>query len=237
MMTTIRDQIAQNLDHVHNVISSALARSGRPATAVQLVCVTKYARDEWIDALLECGQTALGENRPQQLDQRASKYPDHVRWHLIGQLQRNKVRRALGSTHLIHSVDNLRLLNRIESIATEENRRPSILLQVNLSEDGDRNGFTDATLRACWAQICDLNRTEVLGLMTMAPVAVEPESSRPTFESLRNLAGELGTIRVQRGGQPLSELSMGMSNDFEVAIEAGATIVRLGRTLFQGLEN
>ncbi len=147
------------------------------------------------------------------------------------------MRRSLGSTHLIHSVDNLRLLNRIDSIATEEGRHPSILLQVNLSDDGDRNGFTDATLRACWDRVCDLDNTQVLGLMTMAPVAENPASSRPTFESLRNLADELGAIRVQQGGEPLSELSMGMSNDYEVAIEAGATIVRLGRTLFQGLEN
>jgi len=236
-MNTITDQIANNLARVHDVISSASSRSGRSADDVQLVCVTKYAREEWIDALLECGQTALGENRPQQLAQRADTYPDHVRWHLVGQLQRNKVRRTLGSTHLIHSVDNLRLLNRIDSIATEEGRQPSILLQVNLSEDGDRNGFTDATLRTCWDRVCELKHTQVLGLMTMAPAADGPESSRPTFESLRNLADELGAIRVRKGGEPLSELSMGMSNDYEVAIEAGATIVRLGRTLFQGLEN
>jgi pyridoxal phosphate enzyme (YggS family) len=230
------EQIAGNLARVRTDIAEACSRSGRKAGDVQLVCVTKYARPEWIDGLLACGETMLGESRPQQLEQRSAEFPDHVKWHLLGQLQRNKVRRTLAAASLVHSVDSLRLLERIETIATDEGRRPAVLLQVNSSDDPSRTGFTSESLRTAWPRVCGLTRTDVRGLMTMAPPPADPLATRAAFDSIRDLAVELGEIRIEQGGAALEELSMGMSNDFEIAVEAGATLVRLGRTLFEGLD-
>lgn len=234
-MTSIGDRIVENLARVRMTIAEASARCGRDPGDLQLVCVTKYADPRWIEALVDCGETVLGESRPQQLEQRAADFPEHIRWHLVGQLQRNKVRRTLAAASLVHSVDSLRLLERIETIATDEGRRPPVLLQVNVSGEASRSGFTTETLRDSWPRVCELARTDVRGLMTMAELSEDPDSTRRAFETLRGLAAELGAIRVEQGGAPLTELSMGMSNDFEVAIEAGSTIVRLGRTLFEGL--
>ena len=236
-MTGIEDRIADNLARVRATISEACARNGRDPGDVQLVCVTKYARPEWIAGLIACGETVLGESRPQQLEQRAAEFPDHIRWHLVGQLQRNKVRRTLATTALVHSVDSPRLLERIETIATDLGRRPPVLLQINLSGEESRSGFTRDSLRDAWPRVCQLTRTDVRGLMTMARFSDEPETARPTFEALRGLAEELGEIRVEQGGAPLVELSMGMSNDYQVAVQAGATMVRIGRTLFSGLDD
>ena len=235
-MSGTTEQIARNLARVRTDIAEACSRGGRKPADVQLVCVTKYARPEWIDGLLECGESVLGESRPQQLEQRAAEFPDHVKWHLLGQLQRNKVRRTLAAASLLHSVDSLRLLERIETIATDEGRRPAVLLQVNCSDDPTRTGFTTESLRTAWPRVCGLTRTDVRGLMTMAPPSADPLETRAAFDSIRDLAVELGEIRIEQGGAALQELSMGMSNDFEIAVEAGATLVRLGRTLFEGLD-
>jgi len=236
-MSSTAKRIAENLERVRERIAEACSRAGRDPLDVQLVCVTKYARPEWIAGLLECGEKALGESRPQQLEQRAAEFPDHVQWHLLGQLQRNKVRRTLAAASLVHSVDSLRLLERIEAIAIDEGRRPAVLLQINSSDDSSRTGFTPQTLRAAWPRVCELTRTDVRGLMTMAPAAEDPLATRAAFDSIRELAVELREIRVEQGGVALQELSMGMSNDYEIAVEAGATVVRLGRTLYEGLDD
>ncbi len=234
-MNNTSQQIAENLNRVRQRISVACDRVGRDPQDVQLVCVTKYALPEWIECLLECGQTVLGESRPQQLEQRAGDFPAHIQWHLLGQLQRNKVRRTLAAATVVHSVDSLKLLNRIETIAIDEGRRPKVLLQVNLSGNSAKHGFTPESLDAEWPRVCELGQTHVAGLMTMAHQADDLHHTRTTFETLRDVADRLGTARVEQGGKPLSELSMGMSNDFEIAVEAGATLVRIGRTLFEGL--
>jgi len=236
-MSSTSERIAENVGRVRARIAEACSQGGRETLDVQLVCVTKYARTEWIEGLLECGQAVLGESRPQQLEQRAAEFSDHVQWHLLGQLQRNKVRRTLAAAALVHSVDSLRLLERIEAIAIDEGRRPPVLLQINSSNDATRTGFTSDSLRAAWPRICELTQTDVRGLMTMAPPSDDPLATRAAFDSIRDLARELGEIRVEQGGAALQELSMGMSNDYEVAIEAGATMVRLGRTLFEGLDD
>mgnify|MGYP003950359081 CR=1 FL=1 len=234
-MTALSGQIAENLATVRSRIDQACQRSGRDSSEVALVCVTKYAELEWIEALLETGISILGESRPQQLSERAAVLPKHIEWHLVGQLQRNKVRRTLACTSLIHSVDSLRLLDRIETISAGEGVRARVLLQANLSLDHARSGFSADQLREEWSRVMAMKTVEVLGLMTMAAWSDDPQSSRPVFEELRDLAEELGRRRVDQGGRPLTELSMGMSNDFEVAIESGATLVRLGRSLYQGL--
>ncbi|MFP6767375.1 MAG: YggS family pyridoxal phosphate-dependent enzyme [Planctomycetaceae bacterium] len=234
-MTALSGQIAENLATIRSRIEHACRRSGRDSSEVTLVCVTKYAELEWIEALLETGISILGENRPQQLSERAAALPKHIEWHLVGQLQRNKVRRTLACTSLIHSVDSLRLLERIGTISTEESGRARVLLQANLTLDHAKNGFSADQLREEWPRIMALKTVEVIGLMTMAAWSDDPQSSRPVFEELRDLAEELGRRRVDQGGKPLTELSMGMSNDFEVAVESGATLLRLGRSLYRGL--
>ena len=235
-MTTIANRIADNLARVRARISQACQRAGRDSDDVTLVCVTKYAQPEWIDGLLECGELVLGENRPQQLEQRASRFSDRIQWHLIGQLQRNKVRRTLAVASMIHSVDSMKLLERIDAIANDDGRHPAVLLQVNISGEDSKGGFTSEMLHDAWSRIHSLESVNVRGLMTMAPLSDDPRTSRDIFDRLHQLARKLRTDRVGQGGESLTELSMGMSNDFEVAVEAGATMIRLGRTLFEGLD-
>ena len=235
-MTTIANRIADNLARVRARISQACQRAGRDSDDVTLVCVTKYAQPEWIDGLLECGELVLGENRPQQLEQRASRFSDRIQWHLIGQLQRNKVRRTLAVASMIHSVDSMKLLERIDAIANDDGHHPAVLLQVNIAGEDSKGGFTSEMLHDAWSRIHSLEAVNVRGLMTMAPLSDNPRTSRDIFDRLHQLARKLRTDRVGQGGERLTELSMGMSNDFEVAVEAGATMIRLGRTLFEGLD-
>ena len=235
-MTTIANRIADNLARVRARISQACQRAGRDSDDVTLVCVTKYAQPEWIDGLLECGELVLGENRPQQLEQRASRFSDRIQWHLIGQLQRNKVRRTLAVASMIHSVDSMKLLERIDAIANDDGHHPAVLLQVNIAGEDSKGGFTSEMLHDAWSRIHSLESVNVRGLMTMAPLSDNPRTSRDIFDRLHQLARKLRTDRVGQGGERLTELSMGMSNDFEVAVEAGATMIRLGRTLFEGLD-
>ena len=131
----------------------------------------------------------------------------------------------------------MNLLERIETIATDDGHRPSVLLQVNISGEDNKGGFPSDVLRDAWPRIHSLESVNVRGLMTMAPLADDPRNSRDTFDRLRQLSLELGPVSAEQGGARLTELSMGMSNDFEVAVEAGATIIRLGRTLFEGLDD
>ena len=235
-MTTIANRIADNLARVRARISQACQRAGRDSDDVTLVCVTKYAQPEWIDGLLECGELVLGENRPQQLEQRASRFSDRIQWHLIGQLQRNKVRRTLAVASMIHSVDSMKLLERIDAIANDDGHHPAVLLQVNIAGEDSKGGFTSQMLHDAWSRIHSLDSVNVRGLMTMAPLSDDPRTSRDIFDRLHQLARKLRTDRVGQGGERLTELSMGMSNDFEVAVEAGATMIRLGRSLFEGLD-
>jgi hypothetical protein len=232
-MTTILETIKSNLTRVRQQIDDACQRSGRHSDSVALVAVTKYAKPDWVRALIDLGQVRLGESRPQQLALRASEMPSHVEWHLIGHLQRNKVDMVLPPVQLIHSADSVRLLNRISLSSVGLERSTNVLLEVNVSGEESKDGFTPTALREAWPQIAQLDRLHVQGLMTMAPRADEPESARPVFVSLRELRDELAGRPDD--GRPLPELSMGMSRDFEVAIEEGSTLVRVGSSLFEGL--
>ncbi|APZ94182.1 YggS family pyridoxal phosphate-dependent enzyme [Fuerstiella marisgermanici] len=229
------DVIRRNLQSVHSNIAAACAVSGRSPDDVTLVAVTKYAQWPWVEALATQYQV-FGENRPQQLSERAPKLPS-VEWHLIGQLQRNKVRQALEHAHTIHSVDSLRLLERISKVAADLNQHPNVLLQVNVSGEESKSGFRPDELLAEWDQIsvCCEN-VRIAGLMTMAPASDDPEAARPTFRGLRQLREQL---RNTSGGAQirgeLNHLSMGMSGDFSVAVQEGATLVRIGSRLFDGL--
>jgi pyridoxal phosphate enzyme (YggS family) len=232
-MSAEAPQILDNLSRVRDLMARACRRSGRDPGDVTLVAVTKAARLEWIRVLLDAGVRTLGESRPQQLLDRAAQLDSAVDWHLIGPLQRNKVRPVLRVARLIHSVDSLRLLERIETVAREIDTRARVLLEVNVSGEVSKHGLAPDAVRELRGIDRQFPHVEVCGLMTMAPAVSDPEEARPVFRGLRELRDSLR----ERGawGSTLTELSMGMSGDFEVAIEEGASLVRIGSALFEGL--
>lgn len=221
------DKLRQNLTAVQTDIDAACADVGRAPSDVTLVCVTKYARLEWVRGLYELGQHNFGESRPQQLAERASLFADDVVWHLIGSLQANKVRTAIEHAAVIHSVDSAKLLERIDRIAGEESVRPDLFLQVNVSGEDAKHGWSVDSFREEAGGLGRPTNTNVVGLMTMAPLVDTPEEARPYFAALRKLRDD-----VMPSGQ---SLSMGMSGDFAEAIREGATHVRVGSRLFEGL--
>jgi pyridoxal phosphate enzyme (YggS family) len=237
-MTTIEARIAENLARIREEIEAACRRSGRSADDVLLVGVTKSAKIEWIESLVALGVRDLGESRPQQLLERASALEgsraaaEPIRWHLIGHLQRNKVRKVLTVAGCLHSIDSLPLAARIDAMSAELGLRPRLLLEVNVSGEGSKDGFSPDQVRTDWVELCALAQVELAGLMTMAPLGDDAETARPTFRRLRMLRDELA---ARPGSPPLRDLSMGMSGDFPAAIEEGATMIRIGTSLFDGL--
>jgi pyridoxal phosphate enzyme (YggS family) len=213
----------------------ACQRSGRPRAEVTLVAVTKTVSADVARMLLGLGVRDLGESRPQELWRKAEALAGHnLRWHLIGHLQRNKVEKTLPLVDVIHSVDSPRLITTLEAEAQKLGRRVPVLLELNASREEQKHGFAPEELPALAGELNKLRHLHVTGLMTMAALEADPEECRPTFALLRRLRDEL---RPQLTGvHDLRDLSMGMSNDFEVAVEEGATMVRLGSILFEGLE-
>lgn len=230
-----RDIIESNLIRLRERIRAACHRAGRSPEAVKLVAVTKYADPSWVRDLISLGQLELAESRPQQLSQRAAELPDNVNWHLIGHLQRNKVELVLPVANLIHSVDSLRLLEKIDQEALKRSLRPRVLLEVNVSGEAAKDGFNADELRTHVAKLTGFATLRIEGVMTMAPQAEDPEYARPVFRALKDFRDELTTL--SDGKLNIPQLSMGMSNDFEVAIEEGATLIRIGSSLFAGLED
>jgi len=227
------EQLAENLSRVHQRIAEACAVSDRSPSEITLVAVTKYARPEWVTGLVGQGVRHLGESRPQQLAHRAAAYDDTLQWHLIGQLQRNKVRGTLPLAALIHSVDSQRLLDRIDRLAGQDGLRPNILLEVNVSGEAAKSGFAPQELLQQWPQLRAAAHAQIQGLMTMAPRVEHSEQTRTVFCGLRDLRDRLRD--AAHDSEILPELSMGMSADFDVAIQEGATLVRVGSRLFEGL--
>jgi len=231
-MSSVESIIASNLARIRERIDAACRRSGRAPTGIRLVAVTKSAEVSWIRTLAALGVHDLGESRPQQLAERVPLVDENVQWHLIGHLQRNKIRKVLPLVAWIHSVDSLSLLKRLDDIVVELALRPKVLLEVNVSGEGSKNGFRPVDLLATWPALAEVANVEIAGLMTMAPFSERAEDARPTFGGLRTLRDELVSAAPICS---MSELSMGMSGDFEVAIEEGATIIRVGTSLFEGL--
>lgn len=231
-------RIAENLACVRQRIAAAATRAGRAAGDVRLVAVTKYVGPDEIAALLDAGCCDLGESRPQALWQRAELFRDSpARWHLIGHLQRNKVARTLACAPLIHSVDSQRLLAAIDAEAARLGRSVAVLLEVNVSGDASKHGVAPADLPLLVASAAHCGNVRVRGLMTMAAREGDADSARADFARLRALRDEVAASDICRASVQveLAELSMGMSGDFEQAIEEGATIVRVGSALFEGL--
>jgi pyridoxal phosphate enzyme (YggS family) len=226
-------RLQARLQALEDRIGAACRRSGRPRQAVRLVAVTKTISATIAALLPELGVLDLGENRPQELWHKAGAISREVRWHLIGHLQRNKVERTLPLVSMIHSVDSERLLEALEHEAAKRGQAVAVLLEVNASREANKHGFAPDELAGLTPRIQALHHLQVQGLMTMAALEESPEASRPTFRLLRQLRDRL------RPELPpphrLEHLSMGMTNDFEIAIEEGATLVRIGSALFEGL--
>ena len=232
-MPNVLARIADNLAAVGERIEAAARRAGRSAGEVTLVAVTKYVGLEEVQALLEAGCRDLGESRPQQLWQKAEQLAGQtVRWHLIGHLQRNKVRRTLPHVSLLHSLDSLRLA---EAIAAESPLPEAVrcLLEVNISGDESKHGFEPDDVEPSLLRLAGIPQLQVVGLMAMAAREGGPDTARANFARLRQLRDRVQLAAPD--GLRLTELSMGMSGDFEAAIEEGATLVRVGSALFEGL--
>ena len=219
---------AENLDSIQTTITAAASRSGRTAGDIELVAVSKSHPPEAIHAVLEAGQLLFGESRVQEARAKILQLPGRIRWHFIGHLQKNKVRHALPLFELFHGIDSLELAGDVDRIAEEAGAFPRVLLEVNAAGEATKFGFTPERVREQMEALLALGRLQIEGLMTIAPYAAEAEPSRRYFAALRELRDRLQTeFRV-----PLPRLSMGMSGDFEVAIEEGATLVRVGTAIF-----
>lgn len=247
--------LAERYQRVRQRVASAAARAGRRPEDILLVAVTKYAEPDQIRALIELGHRDFGENRVQQLTQRAAMVdeflerlrvlpnvrermpgadngpkPGDIRWHMIGHLQRNKAKRVAECCRLIHTVDSLRLAEELQQIGLKKDRVIEVLIQVNCSGEESKYGCPVPAAVPLAEQIQSMVHLRLRGLMTMAPYSENPEDARPTFIRCRELFTEMAKERYGDGRFDL--LSMGMSGDFEVAIEEGANIVRVGSAIF-----
>jgi len=220
--------IEANLNRVRDEIAQAAKVSGRNVTDVELVAVTKTHPAEVVREAIGAGQVVFGESKVQEARAKIPLLPSHLRWHFIGHLQKNKIRHALPLFEMIHSVDSLDLAQAIDRIAQEDGLHPRILLEVNVAGEGSKFGFKATTLRAELESLLMLPRLSIEGLMCIPPLAEEAEASRKYFVELRELRDAIEKeFQVK-----LPQLSMGMTNDYSVAVEEGATLVRVGTAIF-----
>jgi pyridoxal phosphate enzyme (YggS family) len=232
-MSDVRERIAENVGQVRERIAAAAARAGRRPDDVTLVAVSKYVGVDEAQALVGAGCRDLGESRPQELWRKAEALgANAIRWHLIGHLQRNKVARTLPLVSLLHSGDSLRLLAAVDAENAAQGRVTPALLEINVSGDATKHGFHPDEVEPLGETLAALNGVQIRGLMAMAGLEGSPDDARREFAQLRELRDRLQTAWEDRFR--LAELSMGMSGDFEIAIEEGATLVRVGSLLFEG---
>jgi pyridoxal phosphate enzyme (YggS family) len=238
-------KICERIERVKETINSACARANREPSEVKLVVVTKSATIEAIKEVIRLGFVDLGENRAQQLkrvSEQVSEFlqqkdgepnlPKEVRWHMVGHLQRNKVKQVLPIASLIHSIDTLRLAEEINSSAAKLHLQPKVLLQINTSNEPQKYGVPVGAATHLAEQIETLLNLKLIGLMTMAPLTRNKDVIRDCFVRARELFIEMRGEKIV--GPQFTELSMGMSSDYEVAIEQGATILRIGSAIFAG---
>ena len=248
MTTQIRRRLTDNLRRVRERIARACEQARRDPETIRLVAVTKYVEVDVIRQALDVGLLDLGESRVQELTKRAGMVHEYLsrrrlagtgkppvcpRWHMVGHLQRNKVKAVLPWVDLIHSLDSLRLAEEINVQAARASRVAKVLMQVNASGEKGKFGVAVGAATHLAEQIVSLPNLKLLGLMTMAPLSDNPDTARPVFARLRELFEEMVGERL--AGEDFRHLSMGMSLDFEAAILEGATMVRIGAALFEGL--
>jgi pyridoxal phosphate enzyme (YggS family) len=221
-------EIADNLERVREQIADAARKSSRSPDDIELVAISKTHEAEKVRAAFDAGQQLFGESRVQEARAKIPLLPSAVRWHFVGRLQKNKIRHALPLFELFHSVDSLELARDMNRIAEEEGLHPRVLLEVNLAGEGSKIGFAPDALGAQMEALLELPRLTIEGLMTIPPLAPEAEASRKYFVALRELRGQFAAqFQV-----PFPQLSIGMTNDFIVAIEEGATLIRVGTAIF-----
>jgi len=226
-----RDEIATSLSAVRQRLARALERAGRSPSSARLVAISKTRPAEDVRAAFDAGQIDFGENRVQEaLEKIAATSDIPITWHLVGHLQSNKARRAASSFGWIHSVDGADLLKRIDAAAEEDGRRPELLIQVDLAGEPTKHGAPAGAWFSLFEAASGCRAARVAGLMLLPPFTPDPEDARPYFTRLRDLRDELAARGVPPG--MLRELSMGMSHDFEVAVEEGATLIRVGTAIF-----
>lgn len=229
------ERLRQNAAAIRKRVSAAALRSGRNSDAVTIVAVSKYSDLRETRALFDAGFPDLGESRPQKLWEKAELLQAlPIRWHLIGPLQRNKIRRTLGAVDLIHSGDRMELLEDLDAAAKLTGNPVRVLLQVNCSGEAQKGGFEPEELVSVLPRIAESTHLRVEGLMTMAGLEGGIDRARQDFAKLRELRDSL--LPDVPPGISLAELSMGMSGDYEAAIEEGATIVRIGSAFFEGVD-
>jgi hypothetical protein len=242
-MMGCKSRIAERLRNIRSRVASACRHTGKSPENVKLIIVTKTAPIESIKEVIRLGCTDFGENRVQQIKQVAADIdkfleenrddptiPDKVNWHMIGHLQRNKTKQVLAVSPVIHSVDTLRLAEEIESVSGKLGIRPQILMQVNCSEEPQKYGVPVGAATHLAEQLVTMKHIELVGLMTMAPLTLNKDVVRSCFARARELFDEIKGEKIV--GDQFRHLSMGMSQDFEIAVEEGATMLRIGSAIF-----
>ena len=222
--------VSENLDHIEERICSACERAGRDRRSVTLICVTKTKPLEMLQEAYEKGQRDFGENKVQEICRKKPELEPDIRWHMIGHLQRNKVRQLMGQTVMIHSVDSLRLAETISAEAEKAGLVMPVLIEVNAAQEESKFGVSIEETEELVRAISALRGVHIEGLMTIAPYTDDPESNRGYFARLRELAVDIGQKCIDNVS--MGVLSMGMTGDFEVAIEEGATHIRVGTGIF-----
>lgn len=223
--------VAENLGNINSKINFACLRTGRKPEEIGLIAVSKSVDAGRILEAYDAGQRDFGENFVQEyLKKREKITAGGIRWHFIGHLQTNKVKYLIDTVDMIHSIDSFRLAGEIERQASKRNRNIDILIEVRTTDEAAKSGVTPDGVRTLVEQISSLKHVHIKGLMTIGPFLPDPETARPCFRLLRRLGEEIEERRI--AGVHMRHLSMGMTNDFEIAIEEGATLLRIGTAIF-----
>jgi pyridoxal phosphate enzyme (YggS family) len=226
----MENQIISNINAIKQKIVAAAQRAGRDPLSIKLMVVTKTVPPERILKAIEAGLTMLGENYVQEAKDKIAAIGDHAQWHMIGHLQTNKAKYAVKLFDCVHSVDRLELAQELDKRAGQIKHKLNVLIEVNVSKEESKSGTEKTQALELVRQVAHFPNLAVRGLMTMAPYSDNPENSRPYFKALRDLRDDINRANI--AGISMEELSMGMTDDFEVAIEEGATIIRIGRAIF-----
>ena len=222
--------VIENLKKVEDKITAACLRAGRAREDVTLIAVSKTKPESMVEEAYSVGQRDFGENKVQEICRKIEVLPQDIRWHMIGHLQRNKVRQVVGKACMIHSVDSLRLAEAISQEAVKQDRIVPVLIEVNVAQEESKFGVTTEETIALIEAAAKLPHISIRGLMTIAPFVEDPEENRPIFRKLKQLSVDIAANNINN--VTMSVLSMGMTNDYEVAIEEGATMVRVGTGIF-----
>ena len=222
--------VQENLSKVEEKIKEACIRAGRNPEEVTLIAVSKTKPIEMIEEALACGKREFGENKAQEMKEKHDTLPNDIKWHFIGHLQTNKVKYVVGRACLIHSVDSYHLAEAIEAESAKKNVISHILIEVNVAQEESKYGICEEDTLELVSEVSKLPHIKIDGLMTIAPFVKNPEDNRKIFSKLHKLAVDIAAKNIDNVS--MSALSMGMTNDYEVAVEEGATYVRVGTAIF-----